>query len=78
MRCRSSWCATTRSARPSSTSNATRFNFAYDMAAGIRMEVPRAGRAELGLRRQHLSNAGFGEVNPGLDSHVAYIGFWVY
>jgi hypothetical protein len=48
------------------------------MAAGIRMEVPSAGRAELGLRRQHLSNAGFGEVNPGLDSHVAYIGFWVY
>jgi len=63
---------------PLLASNATRFNFAYDMAAGIRMEVPSAGRAELGLRRQHLSNAGFGEVNPGLDSHVAYIGFWVY
>ncbi len=63
---------------PLLASNATRFNFAYDVAAGFRMEVPGAGRAELGFRRQHLSNAGFGEVNPGLDSHVAYIGFWVY
>jgi hypothetical protein len=63
---------------PLLASNATRFNFAYDMGVGIRMEVPGAGRAELGFRRQHLSNAGLGKVNPGLDSHVAYIGFWLY
>lgn len=63
---------------PLLAANATRFNFVYDVAVGIRIEVPGAGRAGLGLRRQHLSNAGLGEVNPGLDSHVAYIGFWLY
>jgi hypothetical protein len=63
---------------PLLAANATRFNFVYDVAVGIRIDVPGAGRAGLGLRRQHLSNAGLGEVNPGLDSHVAYIGFWLY
>lgn len=63
---------------PLLASNATRFNFVYDMGLGVRIEVPRSGRAEAGFRWQHLSNAGFGEVNPGLDSRVAYVGFWLY
>jgi hypothetical protein len=29
----------------------------------------------LGYRRHHLSNAGLGEVNPGLDSNVLFFGF---
>jgi hypothetical protein len=63
---------------PLLASNATRFNFVYDLGLGVQVDVPGAGRLALGFRRHHLSNAGLGEVNPGLDSDVAYLGFWLY
>jgi hypothetical protein len=62
---------------PLFASNAKRLNFAYEMGVGVSVAVQRAGRAVLGFRRDHLSNAGLGEVNPGLNSHVAYLGFTV-
>lgn len=62
---------------PALASNATRFNFVYEVGVGIRVDVPGAGRVALGFRRHHLSNAGLGEVNPGLNSHMAYLGLWL-
>ena len=62
---------------PALASNATRFNFVYEVGVGVRFIVPGAGHAAIGFRRHHLSNAGLGEVNPGLDSHMAYLGFWL-
>ncbi len=35
------------------------------------------GGIEIGFRLRHISNAGLGEVNPGLDSQVIYVG-WVF
>jgi len=60
---------------PLLASNATRLNFAYDLALGIGIGLPGGGRAVVGYRYHHLSNAGLGVVNPGLDSHAAYVGF---
>ena len=62
---------------PALASNATRFNFVYEVSVGVRVIMPGAGHAAIGLRRHHLSNGGLGEVNPGLDSHMAYLGFWL-
>ncbi|MEQ1855653.1 MAG: acyloxyacyl hydrolase [Longimicrobiales bacterium] len=56
---------------PLLASNAKRVNFAYEFGAGMRLGP---SGVVLGYRRHHVSNAGFGEVNPGLDSHVLYLG----
>lgn len=61
---------------PALASNATRFNFVYDFAVGVRVGFSGAHVA-FGFRRHHLSNAGLGEVNPGLDSHMGYLGVWL-
>jgi len=59
---------------PLLASNATRFNFVYDYALGLGVKLPGGGRAVVGYRHHHLSNAGLGDVNPGLDSHAAFVG----
>jgi hypothetical protein len=59
---------------PLLAANATRVNFTYEFGLGIRL--PRLGSrgAVIGYRRHHVSNAGFGEVNPGLNSNVVFLG----
>lgn len=54
----------------------TRFNFIADGNAAFRFAVV-PGRATLvaGFRLNHISNGGQGPVNPGMDSHLLFIGF---
>lgn len=40
---------------------------------GLAWEI--VGHVELGYRFQHMSNAGIGQDNPGLNSHVAWLGW---
>lgn len=61
---------------PALASNAKRFNFVYDFGIGVRVGF-RGAQVAFGFRRHHLSNAGLGEVNPGLDSRMGYVGVWL-
>ena len=54
---------------PLLAANAAHLNFVYDVGLGLRLGP--AGAA-VGYRRHHVSNAGFADVNPGLNSHVLY------
>lgn len=58
---------------PAPASNASRFNFTVEVEAGVRVRIPH-GRFAVGYRLHHLSNGGFGRVNPGVDSHMVYFG----
>lgn len=51
----------------------TRFNFLADVHVGVHVLSP-VGAVTAGLRLQHLSNANLGPVNPGMDSHLIYVG----
>jgi hypothetical protein len=51
-----------------------RLNFMGDLSAGLQVRVGRSGQLLAGLRQNHTSNGGTGEVNPGLDSRVLYFG----
>ena len=61
---------------PLLASNAARFNFTAELGIGVRVEMPERGHVVLGYRLHHVSNGGFGEFNPGLDSHLLYLGLW--
>lgn len=51
-----------------------RLNFMLDYGAGVEL-VGRDGRAlTIGYRFHHVSNAGSGRVNPGLDANIVYLG----
>ena len=62
---------------PLLAANATRLNFTYEFGLGVRMS--RLGRRGpvIGYRWHHVSNAGLGEVNPGLNSNVIFLGLSV-
>lgn len=48
-------------------------NFMGDAGAGLQFELGEAA-VLAGIRHSHTSNGGTGEVNPGLDSRVIYLG----
>jgi opacity protein-like surface antigen len=51
-----------------------KLNFMFDYGGGVDV-VMRDGRAlTIGYRFHHISNAGSGRVNPGLDANVIYVG----
>jgi len=56
---------------PLLAANATRANAAFEFGAAARVS-----RIVFGYRNHHLSNAGFGEVNPGLDSSLIFLGVY--
>jgi hypothetical protein len=49
------------------------FTFAEHIGTGIRFGDEQ--RWELGYRYQHLSNAGLGDENPGINFHLVRLGF---
>ena len=51
----------------------TRLNFLADAHVGVQVRS-RVGAVTAGLRLQHLPNANLGPVNPGMDSHLIYVG----
>jgi hypothetical protein len=59
---------------PLFAANAARLNFVYEMGFGVRVFRLARGGVVLGYRRHHVSNAGLAEVNPGVNSHVLFLG----
>jgi hypothetical protein len=53
---------------------ATRFNFTADAGGTLVLDLPQQYELLLGYRYHHTSNAGTGQVNPGLNAHMLQVG----
>ena len=51
-------------------------NFAVEWGGGASLRIGRHTWLQAGYKYHHLSNAYYKRVNPGLDAHVGYLGFW--
>lgn len=52
-----------------------RTNFTLEAGGGLRVRVGVAHWAHLGYKYHHISNAGSGFANPGLDGNLLYAGY---
>jgi hypothetical protein len=53
---------------------ATQFNFTAQLGAGVQVFTSRHHSIDLGYKYHHISNANLGNINPGMDSHVVFVG----
>ena len=54
---------------------ATQFNFTAQLGGGVQLfTVSRRAAIDLGYKYHHISNANLGNRNPGMDSHMLFIG----
>jgi hypothetical protein len=51
------------------------FNFAAEIGLGIDFFLTPKRALTLGYKVHHISNAGIGGSNPGLNSHIIYAGY---
>ena len=63
---------------PLLAANAAQLNFVYEMGVGLRVSWLARGGVVVGYRRHHVSNAGLAEVNPGLNSHMLFVGLPIF
>ncbi len=52
-----------------------RFNFTADVGGGIQFFYQPQKAITVGYKLHHISNAERGDINPGFDSNVIYLGF---
>jgi len=62
--------------RPFPVPEAHESNFTIEYGGGVSLRVGRRTWLQAGYKYHHLSNAYREQVNPGVDGHVAYLGFW--
>jgi hypothetical protein len=60
--------------RPVPASDAAKFNFMFDLGAGVQMRQGRGRVLTVGWKYHHISNAYRMRVNPGIDSNMFYTG----
>ena len=53
---------------------ATQFNFTAQVGAGVQVFASRHRSIDFGYKYHHISNANLGNINPGMDSHVVFVG----
>ncbi len=53
----------------------TRLNFVFDFGIGYEFNLSPENKIQFGYQAQHISNGGTGQINPGIDLHMLYIGF---
>jgi opacity protein-like surface antigen len=53
---------------------ATQFNFTAQLGAGVQVFTSKHHSIDFGYKYHHISNANLGRINPGLDSHVVFVG----
>ena len=53
---------------------ATQFNFTAQVAGGVQVFTSRHRSVHVGYEYHHISNANLGRINPGMDSHVVFVG----
>jgi len=52
-----------------------RLNFGTEFGAGIEYRLPKKRAVTFGYKFYHISNASLGEINPGYDAQLFYIGY---
>lgn len=53
----------------------TRFTFTADIGGGIEIRLKEKRSVSVGYKYFHISNAGRGELNPGIDNNLFYVGY---
>ena len=53
---------------------ATQFNFTAQVAGGVQVFTSRHRSVQFGYEYHHISNANLDRINPGMDSHVVFVG----
>ncbi len=56
----------------------TQFNFTADLGGGIQILSPSHQALTIGYKLHHISNAERGDINPGFDSNLFYVGFSLF
>jgi hypothetical protein len=54
--------------------NSRRLNFRYEYSGGVEQDLWSGRTLSVGYKFFHVSNAGMGQYNPGLDANVIYVG----
>jgi opacity protein-like surface antigen len=53
----------------------THFNFTAQLGGGVQLfTFSRHAALDLGYKYHHISNANLGDKNPGMDSHMVFVG----
>ncbi|MFB6279515.1 MAG: acyloxyacyl hydrolase [Salinibacter sp.] len=60
--------------QPIPSKRGTQFNFVFDVGAGLRVVLTPDLLLSAGYRYHHLSNGFRGQVNPGVDANLLYLG----
>jgi opacity protein-like surface antigen len=53
---------------------ATQLNFTFQVGMGIELFASEHHSLDIGYQYHHISNANLGPYNPGMDSHVVFVG----
>lgn len=53
----------------------TRFHFTADLGGGVEIKVREKKAVSIGYKYYHISNGQRGEINPGFDNNVFYLGY---
>lgn len=56
----------------------TKFNFTLELGGGVEFMVFENLSVTLGYKYHHMSNGGFGNINPGTDSNIFYTGITIF
>jgi hypothetical protein len=54
--------------------HATQLNFTAQVAVGLQVFTSKRHSVDFGYRYHHISNANLGNENPGMDSHLLFVG----
>lgn len=55
----------------------TKFNFALEAGTGVEYHLGRVTAVQVGIKLHHISNAGRGKANPGINSAIPYAGITI-
>ncbi|HEY7165626.1 MAG TPA: acyloxyacyl hydrolase, partial [Candidatus Binatia bacterium] len=55
--------------------DSSRFNFTPEVGVGVQFFLTPKQAVTVGYKYFHISNAGTGDRNPGLDNNVIYAGY---
>jgi hypothetical protein len=53
----------------------TKFNFTADIGGGVEIKVRETRAISIGYKYYHISNGGRGQINPGFDNNLFYLGY---
>ena len=56
----------------------TRFTFTADLGGGVEIRTGERRSVSIGYKYFHVSNWNRGEINPGIDNNVIYVGYTLF